>query len=308
MSLFGMARGPRWALMAAACAAVLGGCAATPRDAQEASAASVTSAAAALSVPGHAAGSAGPAASMPPHESHSIAFGAAAHAMPKLAAAPARVAAADPRVARLSAAASPRMAAKPAPEKAARTLDDYAVVVSAEETIRKPGRPGEMRVWIGDPQFKPATPVGMRSGETAIPAKSDTAKVTPFAPGIEVEPKESVCERIDPGGSEVRFQLKPVEKGVFKVGADVALYDSADCSGAPIPRTAATVRVEVVVDVPAVVGSRVLELLTVAWEAFLKFWGEAVALFFALLLFLLRKRLAKWFGFAPAAGEGGASD
>lgn len=221
--------------------------------------------------------------------------------MPKPAPASARTAAAAPSPARLSAAAYPRKAAEPTSEKAARTLDDYAVMVSADETIRKPGHPGEMRVWIGDPQFKPATPVGMRSGETAIPAKSNTAKVTPFAPGIEVEPKESVCERIDPGGSEVRFQLKPVEKGVFKVGADVALYDSDDCSGAPIPKTAATVQVQVVVDVPAAVDNGVLEMLEVLWEAFLKFWGEAVALFFALLLFLLRKRLAKWFGFKPAS-------
>lgn len=178
-------------------------------------------------------------------------------------------------------------------------LKDYAVVVAADKRINIPGPPGEMRVWIGTPHFRPATAEGMRSGETIIPALSDTAKITPFTPGIEVVPKESICEKIDPTGSEVRFQLKPLTKGTFRVGADVALYASNDCSGRPIPKTTSTVEVEVAVDVIAKIEQHGDEVAGETWKAFLAFWGKVVALLFALLLFLLRRHLYRWFGFKP---------
>lgn len=297
MSLFGIAWRARW-IAAVAGAAALGGCAATqPQETEKLSAANAMPAVAAPSRHDSEAARDDSDGRKSAHKTHAIVFDGAAKPSAPL---PVRAAAATARV---PGAAYYRVASAPAAEKAAQSFDAYTVVVAADEKIRKPGKPGEMRVWIGDPQFKPVTAAGMRSGETAIPALGDTAKVTPFAPGIEVEPKESVCERIDPSGSEVRFQLNPVEKGVFKVGADVALYASPDCSGAPIPKTAATVQVEVAVDVPVVIETGLGQLLNELWEGFLKFWGEVVALFFALLLFLLRKRLAERFGFKPAEGK-----
>ena len=178
-------------------------------------------------------------------------------------------------------------------------LESYSVVVSADKEIRIPGPPGEMRVWIGSPTHKPTTAAGMHSGETVIPALSNTAKITPFAPGMEVVPKESVCERIDPTGSEVRFQLKPAAKGTYKVGADVALYVSSDCSGLPIPKATSTIQVEVSVNTMVKIEQHGDEIAAETWKGFLAFWGKVVALIFALLLFLIRKRLFKWFGFKP---------
>jgi len=178
-------------------------------------------------------------------------------------------------------------------------LESYSVVVSADKEIRIPGPPGEMRVWIGSPTHKPTTAAGMHSGETVIPALSNTAKITPFAPGMEVVPKESVCERIDPTGSEVRFQLKPATKGTYKVGADVALYVSSNCSGLPIPKATSTIQVEVSVNTMAKIEQHGVEIAAETWKGFLAFWGKVVALIFALLLFLIRKRLFQWFGFKP---------
>jgi len=40
------------------------------------------------------------------------------------------------------------------------------------------------------------------------------------------------------------------------------------------------------------------ELWQVFWKKLLEFWGAVVALIFAALLFLLRKKLKQWFGFA----------
>ena len=178
-------------------------------------------------------------------------------------------------------------------------LEKYGVVVAADRELRIPGPPGEMKVWIGNPDLKPTTGAGMQSGETLIPALSSTAKISPFAPGMEVEPKESACTQIDPTGSEVRFQLKATEPGSYKVGADVALYRSGDCSGLPIPKTTSTVQVEVTVNKDVIKNQRKSELVDATWDSFLGLWGNILALISATTLFLLRKQLFKWFGFTP---------
>lgn len=190
-------------------------------------------------------------------------------------------------------------AATARPDSDGRKLENYSVVLAADRQIKIPGPPGEMRVWIGNPRFKPTITGNMQSGESNLPALSDTAKITPFTPGMEVLPKESVCEKIDPTGSEVRFQLKPSAKGTYKVGADVALYSSSDCSGRPIPKTTSTIQVEVTVDTIAEIEQRGDEVAAETWKAFLEFWGKVIALIFALLLFLLRKRLFRLFKFKP---------
>lgn len=189
-------------------------------------------------------------------------------------------------------------------EKApAAALEQYSVVVSADEEIRLPGPPGELKVWIGNPAFKPAADQGMRAGETLIAALSTTAKVTPFAPGMQVEPAESSCLQIDPSGSAVRFKLIPPGKGSYKVGADVALYKSNDCSGLAIPKTAASIQINVTVNNAAIIDQHKDELVDATWDSFLGLWGKILALVSAAVLFLLRKQLSKWFGFT-AKDEG----
>jgi len=197
----------------------------------------------------------------------------------------------------VSAAPPPPPPPSPAPaEGAASHLDDYRAVVAADAQIKIPGPVGELRVWIGPSAAEPKFDTGMAVGEETIPAKGNTAKVTPFAPDFDVAPKESLCERIDPTGSQVRFQLTPKGAGKFKVGADVALYASNDCTGAAIPKTAATILVEVVVDTRTEVKGLVEQIASATWKAFLAFWDKLLALLFGVCLFLMRRRIFRWLG------------
>lgn len=175
--------------------------------------------------------------------------------------------------------------------------EEYKVELGADALMKIPGIPGELRVWIGVPDYESNFPENMSQASGTLPAVGKTARVAPFAPGFVVEPKESICMKIHPRGSEVRFKLTPTKKGIFKVGADVYLFDSDDCSGTPIPKAAATLRVEVVVDTFKVIQEHTKKLWEVFWEKLLDFWGAVIALFFAVLLFLIRGRLKKLFGY-----------
>ena len=176
-------------------------------------------------------------------------------------------------------------------------LENYSVTVSANKQLEIPGPPGELRVWIGISSNAPGVQPGMTAKTKELGAVGETARVTPFSLGIDVEPKVSICEKIDPSGSEVRFKLIPSKTGVFIVGANVELYDSGDCSGIPVPKSAKSVEVKVTVDEFNVIKQAIFELVETAWKAFLTFWDKFLLLIFALLLFLIRKKLLKWFRF-----------
>lgn len=180
-------------------------------------------------------------------------------------------------------------------------LDKYSVTVSATQQIQIPGPPGELSVCIGVSGeascIQQPDQAGMATATEALGATGNTAKVTPYTLGIDVDPKESVCEKIVPSGSEVRFTLTPIKSGTFTVGADVALYDSADCSGAPVPKSAKSVAVNVSVNKTNVIKGGLQQLWKSTWNQFLTFWGTLVGIIFALILFLIRKKLYKWFGF-----------
>lgn len=176
-------------------------------------------------------------------------------------------------------------------------FDEYKVVLGADETIQIPGIPGELRVWIGSPDHKPVFPERMVEDETTVPALGESATVEPFAPAFKIDPVETQCIKIHPSGSEVRFKLVPEKQGTFEVGANVYLFDSSDCSGSPIPKTAATLKVLVEVDQKEVFFEKVKELWNVLWDKFVEFWAALVAIFFGLILFLIRKKLKKHFGY-----------
>lgn len=182
-------------------------------------------------------------------------------------------------------------------ESQADKFDKYAAILGVDEHMEMPGLPGELRVWIGSPVSNPSFPARMTTGETTVPAVGETAKVEPFAPAFKIEPAESQCIKIHPSGSEVRFKLIPQKSGQFDVGANVYLFDSLDCSGSPIPKTAATLKVIVDVNKKEILVEKTKELWNIFWEQLLKFWAAFVALIFALILFLIKGKLKKWFGF-----------
>lgn len=175
--------------------------------------------------------------------------------------------------------------------------DEYKVVLSADERLSLPGLPGELRVWIGDPEFGPSLPEHAVTDETRIPALGQSAEVEAHAPGFDIDPAGPQCIKIYPKGSEVRFDLTPNSSGDFRVSADIRLYDEPDCRGAPVPKTAATLTVTVEVDPSGWLLTKASELWDVFWEQFVEFWAAFVALIFALILFLFKNTLKRRFGF-----------
>lgn len=177
------------------------------------------------------------------------------------------------------------------------TLEVYSVKLAADMQLTVPGSPGEFIVWIGAPDVEKRFDIGMVTDETRVPAVGQTAQVVPHAPDFEVTPGESQCIKIHPSGSEVRFELSPKETGSFEVSASVKLFDSADCSGASVPKIVDKLTVQVVVNEGKLVEQGLGEMVKVAWEKFLEFWGALVALVLALVLFAVRGKFKKWFGF-----------
>ena len=168
---------------------------------------------------------------------------------------------------------------------------DYKVELGADPVITIPGSPGRLRVWIGDPSYKANLPEKMVRATGNLPAVGDSAMVTPIAPAFKVEPAESICVKIYPSGSDVDFILTPQRKdaGTFDVGANVKLYESSDCSGAPVPKATTTLQVQVVV-------AREKEFIEEFWGWLLKFWKELLALASGVILILVRKQLKKLLG------------
>lgn len=175
----------------------------------------------------------------------------------------------------------------------------YKVKLGVDKTISYPGPPGELRVWIGAKDAEFSFGADKAVAVDTLPAVGRTARITPFAPDFKVEPAKSICGQINPKGSSYQFSLYPPQSsGVYRVGANVELFDSNDCTGTPVPETTRTLQVQVNVDTVKVVKSHAAELWSIFWKKFLEFWAAFLALLFGLILFLLRKRLKKWFGYA----------
>ena len=190
------------------------------------------------------------------------------------------------------------------PSSNAAALEKYKVELAVNGVIQKPGPPGELKVWIGAPEFTPDFSADMTTAETTVPAIGQSARVTPFAPDFDVTPTESICMKVHPSGVDARFSISPKGTGTFTVGADVLLYESDVCEGSPVPKSAASLKVKVVVNKEGVAKSYLLQLWDVVWQGILDFWKWLVATIAALFVFLIRKRLKKWFGFdAPDAGS-----
>lgn len=180
----------------------------------------------------------------------------------------------------------------------ANKFDEYRVVLAADKQMKIPGLPGELRVWIGNPNYQPIIPDDMAEANTTLPAAlGGWAKIEPHAPAFTLEPPATPCVKIDPSGSEVRFNLIPQKAGTFKVGASVWLFKSPNCEDSPVPKAAADLYVTVKVDKKVIVKEKGKELWTIFWEQLLEFWKAFLILLFGLILFLIRGKLKRWFGY-----------
>ncbi len=182
-----------------------------------------------------------------------------------------------------------------------KNFENYKVLLGVDSLVEFPSNSNELRVWIGSESSSEANSAKfakeMKKDSSVIPALGESATVTPIGPAFKFNPEKTQCLKIHPSGSEIRFTFEPVESGEFEVGADIYLFDSPDCSGAAIPKTAANLKVVVKVNRVSLAKIKGLEMAGVFWEKLLSFWGVLLSLFFGLLLFTIRKFLKKKFGY-----------
>ena len=184
-------------------------------------------------------------------------------------------------------------------DSSAMPADNYQTRLGVDEEMEIPGTPGELRVWIGQAGTLPSLPQGMVSDSAPLPMsrEAQTVKIEPYAPAFTISPATSACIALDPSGAEVRFSLTPAKSGIFRVSASVYLYSSTDCSGVPLPKSTETLEVRVKVNAGGIVDDGLTTLWAVFWSKLLEFWEVLTGLIFALLLFLIRNKLKKRFGF-----------
>lgn len=168
-------------------------------------------------------------------------------------------------------------------------LASYVARVSATDHIELPGAQGTLTVWIGLAQNLLQAGSGTASATQSLGMRGQTATITPFAPDFNVDPASTVCERVVPSGSEVNFALTPKRAGSLTVGANVQLFDSADCSGVPVPKSTSVILVQVQVCKMCYVQSGLVSMGRTAWTAFSHFWAWLLGVVFLTLGVLINR-------------------
>lgn len=153
--------------------------------------------------------------------------------------------------------------------------NDYAVLVSASESIPlRKKEPGMLIVWIGVAGTAPARDRGTATAGGSLGPGANAVLVEPVPVGLGIIPQKAICRRLDPAGTQIRYQLHPNARGTFQVGPDVKLFASPDCTGPPLPGLPHRVQVEVAVPFWDATLDGVLDLARVTWNEFLAFWGK----------------------------------
>jgi hypothetical protein len=176
-------------------------------------------------------------------------------------------------------------------------IEYYSVVVSGSKNLQLPGNKGLLNVWIGDEKFQPIQDETMNSADSNIVAAGEYALVEANAPDFEISPITSKCLLLHPSGVDVKFFLSAQQVGSFVVSATVNLFNTPDCSGPAIPKTANTLEVNVLVNDALIKEQRRQSFIDIFWAKAIEFWGALLALLFGLILFLVRKKLKKLFGY-----------
>ncbi|HEX5314705.1 MAG TPA: hypothetical protein VFX38_07375 [Gammaproteobacteria bacterium] len=173
---------------------------------------------------------------------------------------------------------------------------------------------GEADVYVGTSAYikkRASVPSAATASKTVELARGlkQSAEVTLAGGAFEIAPivpsrGKPNCYALGEYGSQFPFAITPrknATSGSYQINAHVLLYPQRDCVGTPSsqPSEPATVTVHV----KSGARKNWNQLAAITWTEFKKFWGALVALVFALVLFLIRKRLAKWFGFKSKGDE-----
>lgn len=190
-------------------------------------------------------------------------------------------------------------------------VEEYNVDLDVVPEMKK-GEEYTMEVKVVLPQYETEPTGGMvRSTKVIYAQPAKYVRVTPIAPGFDVNPPQSDIVDFDPSGTELPFTIIPKKKGPQQITAKVELLQNNDGSGDIKSKTSAEVSVLVKVDGFNIVMQGLGELWKVVWEAFKKFWSVAVALVFAALLFVVRKYIKKKTGYGEEndkSGQAGQDD
>lgn len=183
-------------------------------------------------------------------------------------------------------------------------LNNYKVILSVDSVMYL-NQAGLMQVWIGNDNVDVPISKSMRKDEKKMSNVSPTvqyARVTPIAPDFDVESVTStICYKIDPGGTEILYSMKPKDEGNYRVSASIELFEREDCTGISIPKTALPLSVFVGVDMKKELSKKMHILEEDAWEKFHIFWIALMALIFSALIFVIRRFIKKKTGFEENA-------
>ncbi len=172
-----------------------------------------------------------------------------------------------------------------------KTSEDFKVLLKVTENMNL-NESGILEVVIGAEDIRIEHDDEMVKDSTTIPAKiGHFAKIKPFAPDFEISPLQVPCIKIDSSGSHIRFEIVPKKKGILKVSADIQIYRDSICAGTFVPKTAATLSVNVTVNTEREIENKLVQMLNIVWDNFIKFWGALVALLFGTLFYFIRKKL-----------------
>lgn len=181
---------------------------------------------------------------------------------------------------------------------------DFKVILSVDSLMYL-GQSGMLQVWIGREDVDVSFSKGMTQDvKTMSSTIGKFAKITPFAPDFEIEAISTiVCHKIDPNGSEVSFGLVPKDEGNYRVSANIDLFETPDCTGISVPKTAKVLSVFVGVDMKKEISKKVHEMESVAWDKFKIFWVALMTLIFGAAIFVIRRFIKNKTGY-----EEGPSD
>lgn len=183
--------------------------------------------------------------------------------------------------------------AQPEGPSASPQPEEYTVALDAKEEFFL-HQSGRIRVWIGLEDYLNTPREGEVRDQSAIPANlGQYAQITLKAPGFEVDPAQTECIRIVPTGSSVDFALIPQTEGEFTVSASVNVYETANCSGPPVPLANTYLTVKVKVDKAREYGQWWDNLLQTLMDNLATFITSLVALLGSFVLFLIRKKMKK---------------
>lgn len=180
---------------------------------------------------------------------------------------------------------------------------DYKVVLTVDSTMYL-GQSGMMEVWIGEQDIAVAKSSGMAQDQKSILNTTGRyATIAPYAPDFEIKEWALVCYKIDPNGSEIRFSLTPKDQGNYKVSAEINLYETEDCTGIPVPKTASALSVSVGVNRDKELSKNIHKMEQAVWDKFLAFWVALITLLFGTAIFVIRRYIKNKTGYDEGANS-----